>query len=54
MEAGKNVMTLFKSRGWTVVIADMLVDSVMQWNYSSLDKDAFAVCIGKARCREMA
>ncbi len=29
MEAGKNVMTLFKSRGWTVIISDMLVDSVL-------------------------
>jgi hypothetical protein len=29
MEAGKNVMTLFKSKGWTVIIADMLVDSVL-------------------------
>lgn len=29
MEAGKNVMTLFKSRGWTAIIADMLVDSVL-------------------------
>ena len=29
MEAGKNVMTLFKSRGWTVIIADMLVESVL-------------------------
>lgn len=29
MEAGKNVMTLFKSRGWTVIISDMLVNSVL-------------------------
>lgn len=29
MEAGKNVMTLFRSRGWTSIIADMLVDSVL-------------------------
>lgn len=29
MEAGKNVMTLFRSRGWTAIIADMLIDSVL-------------------------
>lgn len=29
MEAGSNVMTLFRSRGWTAIIADMLVDSVL-------------------------
>jgi hypothetical protein len=29
MEAGQNVMSLFKSRGWTVIIADALVDTVL-------------------------
>ena len=29
MEAGKNVMTLFRSKGWTVIISDMLIDSVL-------------------------
>mmetsp|Transcript_26272 Transcript_26272/g.39777 ORF Transcript_26272/g.39777 Transcript_26272/m.39777 type:complete len:498 (+) Transcript_26272:81-1574(+) len=29
MEAGKNVMTLFRSRGWTAIIADQLVDAVL-------------------------
>lgn len=29
MEAGKNVMTLFRTRGWTSIIADMLVDTVL-------------------------
>jgi hypothetical protein len=29
IEAGKSVITLFKSRGWTTIISDMLVDSVL-------------------------
>ena len=29
MEAGRNVMALFKSRGWTAIIADFLVDTVL-------------------------
>lgn len=29
MDAGKNVMTLFRTRGWTSIIADMLVDAVL-------------------------
>jgi len=29
MEAGKNVMSLFKSRGWTAIIADVLVDTAL-------------------------
>jgi Plasma-membrane choline transporter len=29
LDAGKNVMNIFKSRGWTAIIADMLVDSVL-------------------------
>ena len=29
MEAGSNVMTLFKSRGWTVIITDDLVSNVL-------------------------
>lgn len=29
MEAGKNVMTLFRSRGWTTIITDNLVDSAL-------------------------
>jgi len=29
VEAGKNVMSLFRSRGWTAIIADMLVDTVL-------------------------
>ena len=29
VEAGKNVMTLFRSRGWSSIIADMLVDTVL-------------------------
>jgi hypothetical protein len=29
MEAGMNVMKLFRSRGWTAIIADMLVDTVL-------------------------
>mmetsp|Transcript_5360 Transcript_5360/g.6247 ORF Transcript_5360/g.6247 Transcript_5360/m.6247 type:complete len:501 (+) Transcript_5360:287-1789(+) len=29
IDAGKNVMTLFRSRGWTSIIADQLVDSVL-------------------------
>jgi hypothetical protein len=29
IEAGKNVMTLFRTRGWTSIIADMLVDTVL-------------------------
>ena len=29
MEAGKNVMTLFRSRGWTAIIADMMIDTVL-------------------------
>jgi hypothetical protein len=29
LEAGSNVMTLFKSRGWTAIIADVLVDTVL-------------------------
>lgn len=29
MEAGKNVMTLFRNRGWTAIIADMMIDTVL-------------------------
>jgi hypothetical protein len=29
VEAGKNVMSLFRARGWTSIIADMLVDTVL-------------------------
>lgn len=29
MEAGSNVMTLFRNRGWTSIIADMMVDTVL-------------------------
>jgi len=29
MDAGKNVMTLFKSRGWTTIITDNLIDRVL-------------------------
>lgn len=29
VEAGKNVMSLFRSRGWTSIVADMLVDTVL-------------------------
>ena len=29
MEAGVNVMTLFRQRGWTTIITDMLVDGVL-------------------------
>jgi len=29
IDAGKNVMTLFRTRGWTAIIADQLVDSVL-------------------------
>ena len=29
IEAGKNVMTLFRERGWTSIITDMLVDGVL-------------------------
>ncbi len=29
VEAGKNVIALFRSRGWTSIIADMLVDTVL-------------------------
>jgi hypothetical protein len=29
LEAGKNVMTLFKNKGWTIIIADNLVSNVL-------------------------
>jgi Plasma-membrane choline transporter len=29
MEAGSNVMTLFRNRGWSVIVADMMVDTVL-------------------------
>ena len=29
LEAGKNVMTLFRQRGWTIIIADNLVSNVL-------------------------
>ena len=29
MEAGSNVMTLFRNRGWTTIIADMMIDTVL-------------------------
>lgn len=29
MEAGTNVMTLFRNRGWTSIIADMMIDTVL-------------------------
>jgi len=29
MDAGKNVMTLFRSRGWTTIITDNLIDNVL-------------------------
>ncbi|CAJ1949919.1 unnamed protein product [Cylindrotheca closterium] len=29
IEAGSNVMTLFKSRGWSAIVADILVDTVL-------------------------
>lgn len=29
MEAGKSVMTLFRARGWTSIITDMLIDGVL-------------------------
>jgi hypothetical protein len=29
IEAGKNVMQLFRSRGWTSIITDLLVDGVL-------------------------
>lgn len=29
LEAGKNVMTLFKNKGWTIIIADNLVTNVL-------------------------
>jgi hypothetical protein len=29
MEAGRNVMTLFRQRGWTSIITDMLIDGVL-------------------------
>jgi hypothetical protein len=29
MEAGSNVMTLFRNRGWTAIIADLMVDTVL-------------------------
>ena len=31
MEAGSNVMQLFRNRGWTVIIADMMIDSVLNF-----------------------
>lgn len=37
MEAGKNVITLFKDRGWTTIITDSLVDSILTM---------VSVCIG--------
>jgi hypothetical protein len=30
MEAGSNVMTLFRNRGWTSIIADVMVDTVLR------------------------
>lgn len=30
MEAGANVMTLFRNRGWTSIIADVMVDTVLR------------------------
>jgi Plasma-membrane choline transporter len=29
MEAGSNVMQLFRARGWTAIIADLMVDTVL-------------------------
>ena len=29
MEAGTNVMTLFRNRGWTAIITDLMVDTVL-------------------------
>jgi hypothetical protein len=29
MEAGKEVMNLFRNRGWTAIIADMMIDTVL-------------------------
>ncbi len=29
MEAASNVMTLFKARGWTVIITDYMIDRVL-------------------------
>ena len=29
LEAGKNVLTLFRSKGWTAIITDDLVDNVL-------------------------
>jgi xanthosine utilization system XapX-like protein len=29
MEAGKNVMQLFRNRGWTAIIADTMIDTVL-------------------------
>lgn len=29
MEAGTNVMSLFRARGWTAIIADLMVDTVL-------------------------
>lgn len=29
MESGKNVITLFKARGWTAIIADVMIDTVL-------------------------
>jgi hypothetical protein len=29
MEAGSSVMTLFRNRGWTAIVADMMVDTVL-------------------------
>jgi Plasma-membrane choline transporter len=29
MEAGSNVMTLFRNRGWTAIIADTMADTVL-------------------------
>ena len=30
MEAGANVMTLFRNRGWTSIIADVMVDTLLR------------------------
>ena len=29
MEAGRNVMTLFRNRGWSAIIADLMIDTVL-------------------------
>ena len=29
MEAGHSVMTLFRNRGWTTIITDIMVDTVL-------------------------